>query len=81
MISKVSIFKISNICAVVGAIALLAMASPAKAQSPVGVAAVVNDDPISIIDLVERIKLVAVSSNIRMTPEKATRSRRKFCSN
>ncbi|URK19182.1 peptidylprolyl isomerase [Thalassospira sp. GO-4] len=71
MISKVWIFKISNICAVVGAIALLAMAAPAKAQSPVGVAAVVNDDPISIIDLVERIKLVAVSSNIRMTPEKS----------
>lgn len=71
MISKLSNFKITNICAVVGAVAMLSLAAPAKAQSPVGVAAVVNDDPISIIDLVERIKLVAVSSNIQMTPEKS----------
>ncbi|MCC9625558.1 peptidylprolyl isomerase [Thalassospira sp. MA62] len=46
-------------------------AGAARAQAPVGVAAVVNDEPISIIDLIERIKLVAVSSNIQMTPERS----------
>lgn len=71
MISKLSISKFANTFAVIGAAVVIAFSSPVRAQSPVGVAAVVNDDPISIIDLVERIKLVAVSSNIRMTPEKS----------
>ncbi|MDG4721239.1 MULTISPECIES: peptidylprolyl isomerase [Thalassospira] len=71
MISKLSNFKIATVCAVVSAVAIFSLTAPVKAQSPVGVAAVVNDDPISIIDLVERIKLVAVSSNIQMTPEKS----------
>lgn len=71
MISKLPIFKFANVCATLVLSMGFALGTPAKAQSPVGVAAVVNDDPISIIDLVERIKLVAVSSNIQMTPEKS----------
>jgi len=71
MISKFSISKALKIGAVMIAIALSMLATPLRAQSPVGVAAVVNDDPISVIDLVERIKLVAVSSNIDMTPQRS----------
>jgi peptidyl-prolyl cis-trans isomerase SurA len=44
--------------------------STARAQSTIGVAAVVNDAPISVVDLVERIKLVAASSNIPMSPQR-----------
>ncbi|MFH1804096.1 MAG: peptidylprolyl isomerase [Pseudomonadota bacterium] len=50
------------------AILLLASAQQVKAQGAIGVAAVVNDEPISIVDLVERIKLVAATSNMPMTP-------------
>lgn len=71
MISKFSISTSLKICAVMIAVTLSMLAAPLRAQSPVGVAAVVNDDPISIIDLVERIKLVAVSSNIEMTPQRS----------
>ena len=45
--------------------------STARAQSTIGVAAVVNDAPISVVDLVERIKLVAASSNIPMSPQQS----------
>ncbi len=45
--------------------------STARAQSTIGVAAVVNDAPISVVDLVERIKLVAASSNIPMSPQRS----------
>ncbi|KXJ58012.1 MAG: peptidylprolyl isomerase [Thalassospira sp. Nap_22] len=71
MISNISISTSLKICAVMIAVTLLMMVAPVRAQSPVGVAAVVNDDPISVIDLVERIKLVAVSSNIEMTPQRS----------
>ncbi|MEQ8284798.1 peptidylprolyl isomerase [Thalassospira sp.] len=71
MISKLSIPKITNVCLLLAVIVLMSFRAPAYAQSPVGVAAVVNDEPISIIDLVERIKLIAVSSNIQMTPQKS----------
>ena len=71
MISKLSILTYVKTCTVMAVVALLMLTSPARAQSPVGVAAVVNDDPISVIDLVERIKLVAVSSNIEMTPQRS----------
>ncbi|WP_417811709.1 peptidylprolyl isomerase [Thalassospira alkalitolerans] len=52
-------------------IALGVPLQPSKAQSVIGVAAVVNDAPISVVDLVERIKLVAASSNIQMTPQRS----------
>jgi peptidyl-prolyl cis-trans isomerase SurA len=71
MFSKLSFLKIKRSCAVLATILTATFGSYAHAQSPVGVAAVVNDAPISIIDLVERIKLVAVSSNIEMTPQKS----------
>lgn len=71
MISKLSILTYVKTCTVMAVVALLMLTSPARAQSPVGVAAVVNDDPISVIDLVERIKLVAVSSNIEMTSQRS----------
>jgi peptidyl-prolyl cis-trans isomerase SurA len=71
MISNISISTSVKICAVMIAVTLSMMVAPVRAQSPVGVAAVVNDDPISVIDLVERIKLVAVSSNIEMTPQRS----------
>ncbi|MBC08230.1 peptidylprolyl isomerase [Thalassospira sp.] len=71
MISKFSISTSLKICAVMVTVTLSMIAAPLRAQSPVGVAAVVNDDPISIIDLVERIKLVAVSSNIEITPQRS----------
>lgn len=71
MVSKFSISTSLKICAAMIAVTLSMLAAPLRAQSPVGVAAVVNDDPISIIDLVERIKLVAVSSNIEMTPQRS----------
>ncbi|KZB63972.1 peptidylprolyl isomerase [Thalassospira lucentensis] len=45
--------------------------STARAQSTIGVAAVVNDAPISVVDLIERIKLVAASSNIPMSPQRS----------
>ncbi len=45
--------------------------STARAQSTIGVAAVVNDAPVSVVDLVERIKLVAASSNIPMSPQRS----------
>ncbi|AXO15416.1 peptidylprolyl isomerase [Thalassospira indica] len=71
MIFNISISTSVKICAVMIAVTLSMMVAPVRAQSPVGVAAVVNDDPISVIDLVERIKLVAVSSNIEMTPQRS----------
>jgi peptidyl-prolyl cis-trans isomerase SurA len=71
MISKFSCPTFLKICAVMVTFTVSVIAHPVRAQSPVGVAAVVNDDPISIIDLVERIKLVAVSSNIEMTPQRS----------
>lgn len=71
MFSKMPIFKHANVFFLLVAMAMFSLSAPARAQSPVGVAAVVNDEPISIIDLVERIKLIAVSSNIQITPQKS----------
>ncbi|WP_417829447.1 foldase protein PrsA [Thalassospira sp.] len=71
MMSKFSISTSLKFCAIVAVSALSLLTAQVRAQSPVGVAAVVNDDPISVIDLVERIKLVAVSSNIQMTPQRS----------
>lgn len=66
---------ISKLSHLVAAIAVMLFAgasiSTAKAQSTIGVAAVVNDAPISVVDLVERIKLVAASSNIPMSPQRS----------
>jgi peptidyl-prolyl cis-trans isomerase SurA len=45
-------------------------AAPAPAPVPgIGIAAVVNDDVISVYDLAERMRLVMLSSNIADTPE------------
>ena len=71
MISKFSTFAFKNVLFILSTVILVSAGGIARAQSPVGVAAVVNDEPISIIDLVERIKLIAVSSNIEMTPQKS----------
>ena len=71
MIIRYSIINSAKLFALLTAVIFLTQVIPARAQSPVGVAAVVNDDPISVIDLVERIKLVAVSSNIDMTPQRS----------
>ena len=71
MISKFSTVTFKNVLFILSAVILVSAGGIARAQSPVGVAAVVNDEPISIIDLVERIKLIAVSSNIEMTPQKS----------
>ncbi|WP_033067591.1 peptidylprolyl isomerase [Thalassospira australica] len=71
MILKFSISSSKKLGTLLGAVMFLFVTSAAQAQSPVGVAAVVNDDPISVIDLVERIKLVAVSSNIEMTQQRS----------
>ena len=71
MISKLSTFTLKNVFVILSTIIMVSAVGTARAQSPVGVAAVVNDEPISIIDLVERLKLVAVSSNIEMTAQKS----------
>ncbi|PKR56967.1 peptidylprolyl isomerase [Thalassospira lohafexi] len=71
MISKFSTVAFKNVLFILSTVILVSAGGIARAQSPVGVAAVVNDEPISIIDLVERIKLIAVSSNIEMTPQKS----------
>ncbi|OKH87040.1 peptidylprolyl isomerase [Thalassospira sp. TSL5-1] len=42
----------------------------ARAQSTIGLAAVVNDQPISVVDLIDRLKLVATTSNIQLTDER-----------
>src|SRR5476649_100701 len=50
------------------ALALLAAAAPASAQET-RIAAVVNDEVISVADLASRMRLVFASSNIPDTPE------------
>ena len=69
--------KISSIRAVLGAALLFAAVvgaliqpqSPARGQEIMRIAAVVNDDVISIYDLAARIKIVFASSNLRDAPE------------
>ncbi|PZQ47659.1 MAG: rotamase [Micavibrio aeruginosavorus] len=48
---------------------LLALAAPAQAAQTAGIAAVVNDDAISMTDVQDRIKLVIVSSGLPDSPE------------
>jgi len=48
---------------------LLPAQNPARAQDIMGIAAVVNDDVISIYDLSARINIVVASSNLRDAPE------------
>ncbi|RCK53702.1 peptidylprolyl isomerase [Thalassospira profundimaris] len=45
-------------------------AGQARAQSTIGLAAVVNDQPISVVDLIDRLKLVATTSNIQLTDDR-----------
>ncbi|WP_417835113.1 peptidylprolyl isomerase [Thalassospira xiamenensis] len=64
--------RLSHLVAAIAAMLFAAVSiSTARAQSTIGVAAVVNDAPISVVDLVERIKLVAASSNIPMSPQRS----------
>ncbi len=64
--------RLSHLVAAIAVMLFAAVSiSTARAQSTIGVAAVVNDAPISVVDLVERIKLVAASSNIPMSPQQS----------
>lgn len=66
------ITRLSHIVAAIAVVLFTVVSIPtARAQSTIGVAAVVNDAPISVVDLVERIKLVAASSNIPMSPQRS----------
>ena len=69
--------EISSIRAVLGAALLFAAVvgaliqpqSPARGQEIMRIAAVVNDDVISIYDLAARVKIVVAASNLRDAPE------------
>ncbi|WP_256376257.1 peptidylprolyl isomerase [Thalassospira sp. MCCC 1A03138] len=64
--------RLSHLVAAIAVMLFAAVSiSTARAQSTIGVAAVVNDAPISVVDLVERIKLVTASSNIPMSPQRS----------
>ena len=61
--------------ALLAALALLAAAPvPASAQDTMRIAAVVNDEVISVMDLEARVRLVLISSNVGDTPENRRRS-------
>ena len=69
--------KISRFRAVLGAALLIALSTglfaalspPARGQEVMRIAAVVNDDVISIYDLAARINIVVASSNLKDAPE------------
>ena len=69
--------EISSIRAVLGAALLFAVVvgvliqpqNPARGQEIMRIAAVVNDDVISIYDLAARVNIVVASSNLRDAPE------------
>ena len=66
------ITRLSHLVAAIAVVLFTVVSiSTARAQSTIGVAAVVNDAPVSVVDLVERIKLVAASSNIPMSPQRS----------
>lgn len=66
------ITRLSHLVAAIAVVLFTVVSiSTARAQGTIGVAAVVNDAPISVVDLVERIKLVAASSNIPMSPQRS----------
>jgi len=66
------ITRLSHLVAAIAVVLFTVVSiSTARAQSTIGVAAVVNDAPISVVDLIERIKLVAASSNIPMSPQRS----------
>ena len=50
-------------------ITLMAAAGPARAAGADGIAAVVNDQPISMSEVAERMKLLIVSSGMKESPE------------
>jgi peptidyl-prolyl cis-trans isomerase SurA len=50
-------------------IAVIAAATPARAQQVQRIAAIVNDEVISFFDLVSRIRMVVVSTRLRDSPE------------
>lgn len=61
--------------ALLAALALLPAASvPASAQDTMRIAAVVNDEVISVMDLEARLRLVLISSNVGDTPENRARA-------
>jgi peptidyl-prolyl cis-trans isomerase SurA len=61
---------LSLITLLVGLVLSATIVIPASAQNTIGLAAVVNDEPISVIDLIDRMKLVAASSNIQLTEKR-----------
>ena len=54
--------------------AVLFMSAAASAQEVQRIAAVVNDEVISVFDLAQRIRIVLVSSNVEPTPEQRQRA-------
>ncbi|WP_143182092.1 peptidylprolyl isomerase [Thalassospira sp. TSL5-1] len=65
------ISKPLQLCAMLLGVVLLTFSGgQARAQSTIGLAAVVNDQPISVVDLIDRLKLVATTSNIQLTDER-----------
>ena len=60
-----------QLCAILLGVVLLSLpGGQARAQSTIGLAAVVNDQPISVVDLLDRLKLVATTSNIQLTDQR-----------
>ncbi|WP_245881098.1 peptidylprolyl isomerase [Thalassospira marina] len=53
-----------------GVVLLTLPGGQARAQSTIGLAAVVNDQPISVVDLIDRLNLVATTSNIQLTEDR-----------
>ena len=61
-----------RLCIMLFGIVLLTLpGGPARAQSTtIGLAAVVNDQPISVVDVIDRLNLVAATSNIQLTDDR-----------
>jgi peptidyl-prolyl cis-trans isomerase SurA len=51
------------------AIVLAASSAPAPAQDSLGIAAIVNDDVVTMLDLAARVQLIAFASSLPDTPE------------
>ncbi len=66
-------FKAALRASFCGALLAAAVSAPVPAQEVLRIAAVVNDEVISIFDLTERVRLVLLSSNLPDTPEQRQR--------
>ncbi len=69
-----STFRRSLATAVMSGMLLVGVNGPAPAQQVQRIAAVVNDEVISIYDLAQRVRLVLLSSNLPFTPEQQRRA-------